>query len=47
MNGPSWLEMDRTDFDADEPLTLFPIPDQSNTARPPDRSGTPDLFTEE
>ena len=39
-----WTQMDRADFDAAEPLTLFDLPDQSNAPRPADKCGTPDLF---
>jgi hypothetical protein len=42
-----WTQMDRADFDADEPLTLFPAPDQSTAPRKPDKYGTPDLFADE
>jgi hypothetical protein len=40
-----WTQMDRADFDAAEPLTLFPAPDQSTAPRQPDECGTPDLFS--
>jgi hypothetical protein len=47
MNNPDWLDMNRADFDAAEPLTLFPLPDQSHLPRPPGDCGTPDLFADQ
>lgn len=43
-----WSEMDRTDFDASAPLTLFSLEavDNSMNARPADKCGTPDLFAD-
>jgi len=43
-----WTEMDRADFDAAAPLTLFDLAavDNSMHARPADKCGTPDLFTD-
>jgi hypothetical protein len=45
--GPSWLDMRRSDFDTDEPLTLFDVADVATATLPakPDRYGTPDLFS--
>ena len=40
-----WTQMDRADFNTAEPLTLFPVPDQSTAPRQPDKYGTPDLFS--
>ena len=43
-----WTEMDRADFDASAPLTLFDLTatDNSMSPRKPDRCGTPDLFAD-
>jgi len=47
--GRAWTDMRRQDVDAGAPLTLFDLDeiDRSTEPRPADRSGTPDLFSEE
>jgi hypothetical protein len=44
-----WPEMDRADFDASAPLTLFDLTevDNSMNVRPDDKCGTPDLFSDQ
>jgi hypothetical protein len=43
-----WSQMDRADFDASAPLTLFDMSatDNSMRVREPDKCGTPDLFSD-
>lgn len=43
-----WSDLTAADFDASAPLTLFDLTavDNSMNARPADKCGTPDLFSD-